>query len=117
DDNRDAASSLAMLLKLLGHQVRQTYDGRQALEVAVEFLPEVVLLDIGLPGMSGYAVATEMKALPALKHTRLVALTGYGSDDDRHRSRAAGFHDHLVKPVDLPALETLLAAHPSVTQV
>jgi PAS domain S-box-containing protein len=110
DDNRDAANSLGLLLKLLGHEVRQTYDGRQALEVAAEFLPEVVLLDIGLPGMSGYAVAAEMRAQPALQQVRLVALTGYGSDDDRHRSRAAGFHDHLVKPVDLPALEMLLAA-------
>jgi two-component system CheB/CheR fusion protein len=113
DDNHDAAETLAMLLGLLGHEVQQAHDGHQALRLVSNFIPELVLLDIGLPGISGYKVAAEMRTLPALRHTQLVALTGYGSDEDRHRSRAAGFDHHLVKPVELAALEALLAALPA----
>ena len=113
DDNQDAAESLAMLLELMGHVVRQAHDGMQALAAAHEFIPDLVLLDIGLPGMSGYDVAHALRGHPLFRETRLIALTGYGSDEDRHRSRAAGFHHHLVKPVELAALEPILAATPA----
>jgi CheY-like chemotaxis protein len=110
DDNRDAGESLAVLLRILGHDVRQVFDGQKAVALAAEFVPDVVLLDIGMPGMSGYEVAAELQALPALSHTRLVALTGYGSAEDRTRTREAGFHHHLVKPLELAALEPILLA-------
>ena len=109
DDNRDSADSLAMLLRLTGNDVRVAYDGRQALQVAEEFQPDVVLLDIGLPGMSGYDVARQMRRTSSLTETLLVALTGYGSEEDRRRSAEVGFCAHMVKPVDLAGLEDLLA--------
>jgi PAS domain S-box-containing protein len=109
DDNCDAADSLAMLLRLLGNNVRTAHDGRQALVVAEAFQPELVLLDIGLPGMNGYEVARQLRALPAQDRAMLVALTGFGAEEDRRQSRAAGFNAHLVKPVRLTALQSLLA--------
>ena len=112
DDNRDSANSLAMLLRLFGNEVQTAYDGKQALVVAGAYQPDVVLLDIGLPGMNGYEVAREMRALPALAHTMLVALTGFGGEQNRRDAREAGFDVHLVKPVELPSLQALLAASP-----
>jgi PAS domain S-box-containing protein len=110
DDNRDAANSLARLLTILCRQeVRVAYDGPSALEAAASFRPEVVLLDIGLPGMDGYEVARKLRARPELDGTLLVALTGWGQDEDRQRSKEAGFDRHLVKPVDPDALMRLLA--------
>jgi CheY-like chemotaxis protein len=109
DDNVDAATSLAMLLNFQGHQAEAVYNGKDALERVGSFNPEVALLDIGLPGMNGYELAKRLRAMPQLEGVRLIALTGYGQADDRERAIAAGFDDHLVKPVDLPALEGTLA--------
>jgi CheY-like chemotaxis protein/anti-sigma regulatory factor (Ser/Thr protein kinase) len=108
DDNTDGANSLGMLLRLSGHQVRTVYDGPSALAAAREIIPEVMLLDIGLPGMNGLEVARHVREDESLKHIILVALTGYGQEEDRQRTQSAGFNAHLVKPVDLEQLERLL---------
>jgi len=110
DDNDDAVDILADLLGMLGHDVRTAFNGPSAIAVATEFLPEVVLCDIGLPLMDGYEVVAELRARPEFAHTRFVALTGYGRDEDRQRSLAAGFHAHLVKPFDFTKLAALLDA-------
>jgi CheY-like chemotaxis protein len=109
DDNRDSAESLGMLLELAGHRVRLAYDGQEALDVAGEFLPEVLLLDIGLPRMDGYQVAARLRQDSRHNGMLLVAVTGYGTESDRDRGRAAGFDHHLVKPVDPVALRDLIA--------
>jgi CheY-like chemotaxis protein len=109
DDNRDSAESLGMLLELAGHRVRLAYDGQEALDAAGEFLPEVLLLDIGLPRMNGYQVAARLRQDPRHDGMLLVAVTGYGTESDRDRGRAAGFDHHLVKPVDPVALQNLIA--------
>src|SRR5262249_38848592 len=98
EDNLDAAESLMMLLELLGHRVRVAHDGPTALEAARANVPDVMLVDIGLPGMDGYEVAQEVRQDAALRRVVLVALTGYGRDEDRARALAAGFDYHLVKP-------------------
>ncbi|MEX2157745.1 MAG: ATP-binding protein [Gemmatimonadales bacterium] len=116
DDHHDSADSLATLLRLLGHDVRVAYDGPAGLEAAAAFRPEVVLLDIGLPGMDGNEVARRLRREPDSERILLVALTGYGRTEDRRRSRDAGFDSHLIKPVDLNALNALLAQHQSRTQ-
>jgi PAS domain S-box-containing protein len=110
DDNRDVAESQAKVLARWGHQVRVAADGRTAVDVARAFQPELILLDIGLPGMNGYEVARELRQLPGLEHPILVAVTGFGQDDDRHRSLAAGFDHHWVKPGNQDALRELLAS-------
>jgi CheY-like chemotaxis protein len=110
DDNSDAADTLAMVLSLRGYEVRVARDGPEALSAAGEFHPELVLLDIGLPGMDGYAVARALRAGPTQGRVRLVALTGYGRDEDRRRSAEAGFDDHLVKPIAPEELLHLLAS-------
>src|SRR5205807_3574731 len=109
DDNVDSAETLAMVLRQNGHDVRTTYDGPSALELAPGYRPDVVLLDIGLPGMDGYEVAKRLKQQPGMDGICLAAVTGYGQENDRNRSRSAGFHYHLVKPVDLDLLQDLLA--------
>jgi signal transduction histidine kinase len=108
DDNVDGRETMAMLLELSGHAVRTAEDGPSALRVADEFRPDVILLDIGLPGMDGYQVAQQIRANPALHQVRLIALTGWGQDSDRERSQHAGFDLHLVKPVDPVALSQVL---------
>jgi PAS domain S-box-containing protein len=110
DDNRDAADSLALLLEAAGHPVRVAYDGRTALAVAEAFRPDVALLDIGLPDLSGHEVARRLRAAAWGRHMRLIALTGWGQDDDRRRSAEAGFDHHLTKPVDPASLSRWLAA-------
>ena len=100
DDNEDAAQSLARLLTRWGHEVQTTYDGPSALEVALSQRPEVVLLDIGMPGMDGYEVARRLRAQREFEAIPLAAITGYGQEDDRRRSRQAGFDHHFTKPVD-----------------
>lgn len=107
DDNRDAADSLAMLLQFEGRQTLCVYSGEEALSVLAPFDPQLVLLDIGLPGIDGYEVARRLKA--AAPTLRVIALSGYGQLEDRQRSSAAGFDAHLVKPVDLDALKRVLA--------
>jgi signal transduction histidine kinase/DNA-binding response OmpR family regulator len=109
DDNMDAAESLALYLQLTGHEVLVTHDGPTALSAVGEFHPEVVLVDIGLPGMDGYEVGRRLRASPGYENVFLVALTGYGREEDRRRSREAGFHHHLVKPVPPADLRGLLA--------
>jgi CheY-like chemotaxis protein len=109
DDNEDAANSLALLLKLGGHETASVYTAADALQRAHVFRPDVVLLDIGLPGMDGYEVAQKMRELPGLRDIRLIAVTGYGRSDDRLRARDAGFDDHLTKPVEYALLERTLA--------
>jgi CheY-like chemotaxis protein/anti-sigma regulatory factor (Ser/Thr protein kinase) len=115
DDNHDAAESLAMLLSLEGYTVDVAYDGVSALSEAAKFQPQVVLLDIGMPGMDGYQVARELRAGEPATSMALIALTGYGQPDDRERACAAGFDDHLTKPVDAELLKEILrtkrAAH------
>jgi PAS domain S-box-containing protein len=110
DDNHDAAASLAMLLSLEGHETRTAFAARDALADAPRFRPDVILLDIGLPEMDGYEVAKTLRTMLELKGTRIVALSGYGTCEDRQRAQAAGFDDHLVKPVEFESL--LLALMP-----
>ena len=109
DDNKGAANMLSMLLTKSGdHEVAMAYDGPSALEKIKEFAPEIVLLDIGLPGMDGFQVARALRESPQFRHIILIALTGYGQEADRKRSKEAGFDRHLVKPVQLAEVEELL---------
>lgn len=108
DDNKDAAESMSMLFELWGHEVICAYDGRAALETAAKYRPDAVFLDIGLPGMDGYEIAERLRELPESARTVLVAITGYGQDEDRRRSREAGIDHHLVKPVSPDTLHKLL---------
>ncbi|MBW4050866.1 MAG: response regulator [Proteobacteria bacterium] len=108
DDNKDAAESMSMLLEMWGHEVAFAYDGPSALETAQRWQPEAIFLDIGLPGMDGYEVAARMRELPQAKDAVLIAITGYGQEDDRLRSRRAGIDHHLVKPVAPDALHSLI---------
>jgi PAS domain S-box-containing protein len=108
DDNRDAAESLAILMELWGHEVKRAYHGTKALELCVEYRPDVIFLDIGLPGMDGYEVAAQLRASPETAGAMLIAVTGYGQEEDRRRSRRAGFDQHLVKPVAPDNLHSLL---------
>jgi CheY-like chemotaxis protein len=100
DDNQDFAVSLGTVLEFNGHAVRLAFDGTSALALAREFRPEVAFLDLGLPGLSGYDLARALRADPATRQAMLIALTGWGQDKDRVRTRAAGFDVHFVKPVD-----------------
>jgi PAS domain S-box-containing protein len=109
DDNVDAADSLAMLLRLGGHEVQVAHGGPAALEMVNDYRPEIAFLDIGMPGMDGYEVARRLREQPGLEGAVLVALTGWGQDEDKRRSNEAGFNQHLVKPVDPATLEKLLA--------
>ena len=109
DDQHDIAETIAAYLELSGCQVRTAADGLQALALASEFLPDVVLLDIGLPEMDGYEVARRLRALPALASSLLIALTGYGQVSDRMKTQQAGFNAHVVKPADPQAVEQMIA--------
>ena len=109
DDNDDSAASMAMLLQIYGHDARVANDGERCLEVAREFAPHAVVLDIGLPGMDGYEVARRLRELPQTREALLIALTGYGHAEDRRRALEAGFNHHLVKPVDPNDLAALIA--------
>jgi two-component system, chemotaxis family, CheB/CheR fusion protein len=108
DDNVDAARTIAILLKRLGHEVKTASTGPAALELLKEFTPDVAVLDIGLPGMDGCELAQHIRMLPGFEETPLVALTGYSQESDHRRFREAGFDEHLVKPVPLSALQTIL---------
>lgn len=109
DDNKDSAESLAILLRASGHDVRTAHDGATAVKTAIDFRPNVVLLDIGLPRMDGYEVARKMRQQSVLKNVVLVALTGYGQESDRKRSQEAGFDHHLLKPADYETVLQILA--------
>ncbi|MEP6768406.1 MAG: ATP-binding protein [Acidobacteriota bacterium] len=99
DDNADAVSGLTSLIELEGHETRAAHDGAVALQIAESFAPDVVLLDIGLPGLDGYAVARRLRELPATRSATLIAVTGYGQEEDRRRALQAGFDRHVVKPI------------------
>jgi CheY-like chemotaxis protein len=108
DDNKDFAQSLAELLKAYGHEVAIAYDGEHALAIAGEFRPQFGLLDIGLPSMDGYELARQLRRLPWADNLILVAISGWGQEQDRRRSREAGFALHLVKPVQYPVVQAAL---------
>jgi len=110
EDNRDTAESLTMLLDLYGHRVRTVYDGVAALDAASAEAPDVMLVDIGLPGMDGYEVARRIRRETRLRDVTLIALTGYGRDEDRRQALAAGFDHHLVKPVNPDKLNELVTS-------
>jgi len=108
DDNRDAAGSLEMLLQLMGHDVRVAFDGERAIELAEEFRPQTIFLDLGMPRPDGYEVCRRIRGATWGKDVRLIAITGWGQDEDRRKSAIAGFDMHLVKPVNPEALELLV---------
>ena len=109
DDNVDAAELLGILLKKAGHDFRMTHDGLTALEAALDYRPNVVLLDIGLPGIDGYEVAKRLRQQPDFSNIVLVAMTGYAQDADKLRSQEAGFNHHLVKPYHFRQVKEILA--------
>jgi CheY-like chemotaxis protein len=109
DDNADAAEMMAMLLELDGHDVRVAHDARSALDVASEFAPHVGLFDIGLPDADGYELARRVRGDHRLLHMYLIAVTGWGQEEDRRRAREAGFDSHLTKPAEPQAVRDLLA--------
>ncbi len=109
DDNVDAAETLAMMLELLGQQTRQAHEGVGAIKAAQEYQPELIFMDIGLPGLSGHEVAAKLRGELGMRDTFIVALSGYGTDEDRRKSMRAGFDSHLVKPLDPSALPEILA--------
>jgi CheY-like chemotaxis protein len=108
DDNEDSARSMARVLKLLGNQVRTAHDGLEAVEAADEFRPEIVLMDLGMPGLNGYEATRRIRDLPWGRSVTIIALSGWGQDGDRLQSKEAGCDGHLVKPVNLADLEELL---------
>lgn len=113
DDNTDSARTLAILQRRRGHEIRTAFTGHDAVAVAAAFLPEVVLLDVGLPGMDGYEVARQLRSMPALAGVFIIAMTGYGSAEDRNTAKEAGFDEYLVKPVDLDLLRDWLRQLPN----
>lgn len=117
DDSIDAAESLMSLLRVWGHDVQMVHDGPAALEVAAAFVPTIVFLDIGMPGMDGYEVARRLRRVPALERAWLIAVTGFGSEQDRRRAQEAGFGRHLTKPVDPADLRTVIASVPDMTDL
>ena len=108
DDNGDAADTLATLVRLNGHQVQVAYDGPSALTIAKAFQPAIVILDIGLPGLDGYAVAERMRDDVTTRNSMLIAISGYGQPMDESRSIQSGFDLHLVKPVEFSSLQAVL---------
>lgn len=108
DDYEDSALMLSEALTLMGCETRTAHDSYTALKVAEEFKPDYAFLDIGLPIIDGYELAARVRAIPGLEHLHLIAVTGYGQDSDKQRSREAGFHDHLVKPLDFTQVLAVL---------
>jgi CheY-like chemotaxis protein len=111
DDNVDTARGMARLLKIIGHEVATAHDGHQALDEARRLQPEFILLDIGLPGMDGYEVASRLRGEEWGKAAMIIAITGYGQEEDRRRSKEAGFDHHFLKPLDHDALLALIATN------
>ncbi len=110
DDNVDGAVTLSVILKHLGHSVRITHDGNSALAVGQEFVPDLILMDIGMPGMDGYETCERMRNETWSSKVRIVALTGWGQEEDKRKARRAGFDLHLVKPVDRKTLMEVIAS-------
>lgn len=113
DDNEDAAESLSILLQLAGHQTLVVMDGAQAVKQATELLPDVAILDIGMPLLDGLAAARAIRSLPTGRTTLLIALSGLGRPEDRRRCAEAGFDMHFVKPVDIEQVKSVLNNHPA----
>lgn len=116
DDNVDGAEMLAMMLELSGYETRTASDGLEAIDVVKAFAPHVVFLDIAMPGLDGYEVAKRLRAEPAFDALILVALTGWGGDDDKRRTKDAGFDRHITKPVEPAAVTALFAGLASATE-
>jgi CheY-like chemotaxis protein len=112
DDNADSATTLSIMLEMLGNEVRVAHDGEQAVRAAREFRPDAILLDIGMPKLNGYDACAQLRELPETASAVMVALTGWGQDEDKARSRAAGFDHHIVKPVEPSMLEALISGIP-----
>jgi CheY-like chemotaxis protein len=110
DDNRDAAETMGMLLKLSGHEVYLAHSGREAIELAERERPDIAVLDIGMPDLSGYEVAERIRSEAWGKRMKLIAVTGWGQAEDKRRALGAGFNHHMTKPVDPTELEALFAA-------
>ena len=110
DDNRDGADIMALLLQQYGYEVSVAHSGPEALAAAAQSKPEIAILDIGMPGMSGYAVAQRIRAESWGKNMLLIALTGWGQEEDKRKAFEAGFDHHLIKPIDPDALEALMAS-------
>jgi CheY-like chemotaxis protein len=110
DDNVDAAESIAVLLRMEGHEVKTVTDGQQALACSQVFAPSAVVLDIGLPGMSGYELARRLREMPETRRALFIALTGYGQREDRALATEAGFHHHFIKPADPRAIHAVISA-------
>jgi CheY-like chemotaxis protein len=113
DDNRDSADSLAKLLEIMGHEIGTAYDGEEAIQAAASFAPDVVLLDIGMPKLNGYDAGRRIRELPCCRNTFLIAVTGWGQEQDRRRTVEAGFNHHIVKPVNPEELMQVLASLPT----
>jgi two-component system CheB/CheR fusion protein len=109
DDNPDQLKSLSALLRLSGHEVHEALDGPEAIEMALRIRPDFLLLDIGLPILDGFAVAKRLRQEPALSGMKIIAVSGFGTEDDRRKSMEAGFDSHLLKPVDPDFLQGLLS--------
>jgi CheY-like chemotaxis protein len=112
DDNSDAAESIAVFMRIEGHEVKTVTDAMQALSCIEVFAPQVAIIDIGLPGMNGYELATSIRANKALRTPVMIALTGYGQAEDFDRSREAGFDHHFVKPADLKSIQNAIDTEP-----
>jgi CheY-like chemotaxis protein len=108
DDNIDAADSIAAVLSLSGHEVQIAHDGHAAVRLALSFRPEFIFLDLGMPGLDGFGVAQRLRSEPGFEKVRIIAVTGYGSEQDRRRCLEGGFDQHYLKPVDPKFLESLL---------
>ena len=108
DDNKDSAQTLAMMLKIMGNDIRTAHDGLEAVEKAQEYLPNVILLDLGMPKLNGYDVCRRIREQTWGLNMVIIALTGWGQAEDRQRTKEAGFDHHLVKPVDVAKLKELL---------
>lgn len=108
DDNEASAKTMGWAKEMLGHQIKLAHNGSDAIRISDEFVPQLVLLDIGLPGMNGYEICQRLQQNPKLAKTIFVAQTGWGEEKHRESTKAAGFHHHLVKPVPLEMLEELL---------
>jgi CheY-like chemotaxis protein len=117
DDNVDSAETTAALLRLRGHDVRTAHDGPTAVAVALDYQPNVALLDIGLPGMDGYELARRLQEDHALRGIVLIAMTGYAQDEHRRRAQQAGFTEHLVKPVPLDVLDKVVTKLPPAPKI
>ena len=111
DDNEDVAQSLATLLELEGHETRSAYDGAEALKATEQWHPEVILMDIGMPGMSGHEACRRIRQRDGGQQVTIIALTGWGQDGDREHSKQSGFDAHLVKPVDIADLQMVLSSN------